>query len=295
MIATSFSDGSSFPSLAEAIRSACVLEASAAKPGNVHPRASFPDLTFEDFVRSAEAASPVLARAVELGVGRAIFEAITATRTVVSSNTNLGIVLLIAPLAAVPLGRPLRDGIGEVLDRLTREDASWVYQAIRLAQPGGLGAADDEDVATEPTGTLREVMSLAAHRDGVAAQYANQFEWVLNEGVPFLASVGNDFDHCWESTIIELHLRLMAEHPDTLIARKCGEPVAAEASWRARQCLNDLAGVPLETNERARRIAEFDQWLRSDGHRRNPGTTADLVAACLFAAIRDRVIPVVTR
>ena len=290
MIANTLSEFSSFTSLAEAIRSACVLEASAAKPGNVHPRASFPDLTFEDFVRSAEAASPVLARAAELGVGRAIFEAIAATHAVVSSNTNLGIVLLIAPLAAVPLDRPLRDGIGEVLDRLTREDASWVYRAIRLAQPGGLGAADDEDVANEPTGTLREVMSLAAHRDGVAAQYANQFEWVLNEGVPFLASVGNDFDRCWESTIIELHLRLLAEHPDTLIARKCGESVAAEASRLARQCLNDLAGIPLESKERAHSIDEFDQWLRSDGHRRNPGTTADLVAACLFAAIRERRI-----
>lgn len=129
-------DFETFTRLAEAIRRACVLEASAAKPGNVHPRASFPDLTFEDFVRSAEAASPVLARAAELGVGRAIFQAIEATRAVVSSNTNLGIVLLIAPLSAVPLDQSLRDGIGNVLERLTRDDAVWVYRAIRLAQPG---------------------------------------------------------------------------------------------------------------------------------------------------------------
>lgn len=283
--------GPALPSLAEAIRQACVLEASAAKPGNVHPRASFPDLTFEDFVRSAEAASPVLARAAELGVGRAIFQAIEATRTAVSSNTNLGIVLLIAPLAAVPLDRPLRVGIGEVLDRLTREDAARVYRAIRLAQPGGLGTANEQDVANEPTGTLREVMSLAAHRDGVAAQYANDFAWVLQEGLPFLASVGQELEHCWEATTIELHLRLLAEHPDTLIARKCGESVAAEASRRARHCLNNLAGLPLESEERARQIADFDHWLRANGNRRNPGTTADLVAACLFAALREQVIP----
>jgi triphosphoribosyl-dephospho-CoA synthase len=277
--------------LAEAIRQACVLEASAAKPGNVHPRASFPDLTFEDFVRSAEAASPVLARAAELGVGRAVFQAVEATRAVVASNTNLGIVLLIAPLAAVPLDQPLRDGIGDVLNRLTREDAAWVYRAIRLAQPGGLGKADDQDVANEPTGTLREVMALAAHRDGVAAQYANGFAWVLNEGLPFLASVGSKFEHYWEAAIIELHLRLLAEHPDTLIARKCGESIATDASRRARHCLNNLVRLPLESDQRADRIAEFDQWLRADGNRRNPGTTADLVAACLFAALRERVIP----
>lgn len=276
--------------LAEAIRRACVLEASAAKPGNVHPRASFPDLTFEDFVRSAEAASPALARAADLGVGRAILQAIEATRAIVSSNTNLGIVLLIAPLAAVPLDQSLPDGIGHVLSQLTREDAAWVYRAIRLAQPGGLGTADDQDIASEPTGTLREVMSLATDRDGVAAQYANEFAWVLNEGLPFLASIGEEFEHCWEAATIELHLRLLAEHPDTLIARKCGESVAMEVSHRARCCLDDLASVPLDSTQRSRIIDEFDQWLRADGHRRNPGTTADLVAACLFAAIRERVI-----
>lgn len=276
--------------IATAIQQACVLEASAAKPGNVHPRASFPDLTFEDFVRSAEAASPVLARATELGVGRAIFQAIEATRAVVSSNTNLGIVLLIAPLAAVPLRQSLRDGIGNVLEQLTRDDAAWVYRAIRLAQPGGLGTADDQDVAHEPTETLREVMSLAAHRDGVAVQYANEFSWVMNEGLPFLASVGEEFEHCWEAAIVELHLRLLAEHPDTLIARKCGESVAAEASRLARRCLNSLASLPRDSTKRAHALSEFDQWLRADGHQRNPGTTADLVAACLFAAIRERVI-----
>lgn len=294
MCPTTDADIPATASLAEAIRRACVLEASAAKPGNVHPRASFPDLTFEDFVRSAEAASPALARAAELGVGRAILLAIEATRAVVSSNTNLGIVLLIAPLAAVPLDQSLRVGIGDVLKRLTRDDAAWVYRAIRLAQPGGLGTADDQDIADEPTGTLRDVMGLAADRDGVAAQYANQFEWVLNEGLPFLASVGGEFEHCWEAAIIELHLRLLAEHPDTLIARKCGESVAIEASRRARRCLDSLASLPHDSTERARDIDEFDQWLRADGHRRNPGTTADLVAACLFAAIRERVITGVT-
>ena len=308
-------DLKAFTPLAAAIHRACVLEASAAKPGNVHPGASFPDLTFDDFVRSAEAASPSLARAAELGVGQAVFQAIEATRAVVSSNTNLGIVLLIAPLAAAPLHRPLREGIGDVLGRLTRDDAAWVYRAIRLAQPGGLGVANDQDIANEPTETLLEVMTLAADRDGVAAQYANGFAWVLDEGLPFLASVGQEFGQHWEAAIIELHLRLLAEHPDTLIARKCGESVAAEASRLARRCLNELAELPafMKPDAPAKDVTmspslsrpassvnaqavlnEFDQWLRADGHRRNPGTTADLVAACLFAAIRERAIEVLT-
>lgn len=269
--------------LTDAIHRACVMEATAAKPGNVHPHASFADLTYADFVRSAEAVAPVLARTRELGVGRAVFEAIQATRAVVQSNTNLGIVLLLAPLAAVPLDRTLTAGIGDVLNQLTRDDAAWVYRAIRLAQPGGLGSAESEDVSAEPTGTLREVMQLAADRDGVAAQYANDFAWVLDEGAPFLNS-SPDFTDYPESMIIELQLRLLAAHPDTLIARKCGSAVADEVSRRAQDVLN--AGGD-QTKMGRSLLADFDRWLRDDGNRRNPGTTADLITACLFAELRD--------
>ena len=37
-------------------------------------------------------------------------------------------------------------------------------------------------------------------------------------------------------------------------------------------------------------LNRLDTWLRGDGNRRNPGTTADLVAAILFAGLRDGVI-----
>ncbi|HLQ43611.1 MAG TPA: triphosphoribosyl-dephospho-CoA synthase [Planctomycetaceae bacterium] len=269
--------------LANLIRLACVWEATAAKPGNVHPQAAFADLTYSDLVCSADAVAPILARTAELGVGHAIFTAIQATRAVVRSNTNLGIVLLLAPLAAVPTTRTLRDGLDDVLTRLTREDAVWVYRAIRLAQPGGLGSADAEDVSNEPTGTLLDVMTLAADRDGVAAQYANRFSWVLDEGAPFLKTV-TDFDNQWEPAIIELQLRLLTAHPDTLIARKCGRDVAAETARRAREILE--AGGPRTSAGRSL-VGDFDRWLREDGHRRNPGTTADLITACLFAALRD--------
>ncbi len=272
--------------LTDAIRRACVMEATAAKPGNVHPGASFSDLTYADFVRSADAVAPVLARSAELGVGRAVFEAVQATRAVVQSNTNLGIVLLLAPLAAVPLDRTLSAGIGDVLNQLTRDDAAWVYRAIRLAQPGGLGSTESEDVAVEPTGTLREVMQLAADRDGVAAQYANDFAWVLDEGAPFLISSPNFATHP-EQVVIELQLRLLAAHPDTLIARKCGAVIAAEVSRRAQDVLD---GGRLYTDVGQSRLADFDRWLRADGNRRNPGTTADLIAACLFAAIGSREV-----
>ena len=87
-----------------------------------------------------------------------------------------------------------------------------------------------------------------------------------------------------EAAIIELQLRLLAAHPDTLIVRKCGPNIAAEASRKAQGVLD--VGGPL-TAPGSQLLKDFDRWLREDGHRRNPGTTADLITACLFADMRD--------
>src|SRR5260370_31210191 len=107
--------------LEEMIRAACVLEVAARKPGNVHPLRSFPDLTYRDFVLSADAIAPILARTAELGVGGAILGSVMATQRRVGRNTNLGVVLLLAPLAAVPPGVRLTDGIPDVLKGLSQE------------------------------------------------------------------------------------------------------------------------------------------------------------------------------
>jgi triphosphoribosyl-dephospho-CoA synthase len=265
------------------IQAACVLEASARKPGNVHPGASFADLTYADFVKSAEVIAPILSHADDAGVGETIFQAVTATREVVGGNSNLGMILLLAPLARVPMGVALDQGITQVLAGLTVEDARWMYRAIRAAQPGGMGDVAEGDVSQEPAGTVLEMMQLAAGRDRIAAEYVSGFQITLNFGAAFLAGVENFGQH-WETAIIETHLRLMAEYPDTLIARKCGAAVAEESARRARLVLD--AG-PLDSPRGQQQLAALDQWLRADGHRRNPGTSADLVAASLFAAFRE--------
>lgn len=267
-------------------RAAGVLEAAARKPGNVHPGASFEDLCFADFVRAASVVAPLLARAGIDGVGPSILAAVRETRRCVGTNANLGIILLVAPLAAVPLNVPLRDGVPDLLSRLTPHDARAVYEAIRVAQPGGLGQVPEQDVSQPPTVTLTHAMRLAADHDLIARQYVSDFALVLDEGVPFLASVG-EFDTQWERAIVELQLRLLSRHPDSLIRRKGGDAVAREASRRAQDVLN--AGWPAASGSE-RVLSDFDAWLRADGHRRNPGTTADLIVACLFAAFRERCI-----
>ena len=142
-----------------------------------------PACTFVDFLVSAAAIADPLDRAVSEGVGAAVLGALEATRRVVSTNTNLGMVLLLAPLAAVPEGVDLAEGVERVLAETTVADACLVYRAIRLAQPGGMGEVPDQDLGSEPTMALRAAMALAAERDSIALQYTNGFREVLGEGL----------------------------------------------------------------------------------------------------------------
>lgn len=276
--------------LAAHIELACRIEATARKAGNVHPGARFDDLEYTHFLRAAELSAPHVAAAGELGVGQAVELAVQATRAELPSNANLGIVLLLAPLAAVPESQSLMQGIGSVLSNTTVDDAAAVYRAIQRAAPGGLGQAASQDVSQRPTETLTAVMSLAADRDAVARQYATSFRDVLETAVSklragFSVPSGPFCDWPrWEIAVVGLQLELLALRPDTLIQRKCGLPVAEFASQLADGCLQ--AGWPT-TRAGWDAFRTLDAWMRADGNRRNPGATADLIAAALFAALRD--------
>jgi triphosphoribosyl-dephospho-CoA synthase len=271
---------------AECVSLACLLEATAPKPGNVHRGADFDDLTFTDLAVSGTVIGPILARAGEMGVGQAILKAVEATRDLVGTNSNLGMVLLLAPLAAVPRDEPLREGVAKLLRGLHAEEARSIWAAIALAKPGGMGQVATHDVAGPAPEDILEAMRLAAGRDRIAAQYANEFTEVFDVVVPQLVESAERFGTLTEA-IVYTHVRLMAELPDTLIARKAGSEVAERSAQFARQVL-EAGGPGDETYYEA--LADFDFWLRSDGRRRNPGTTADLIAAGLFVLLRDELI-----
>jgi triphosphoribosyl-dephospho-CoA synthase len=263
---------------------ACLLEVTARKPGNVHRFADLPGLQFNDFLLSAAAIAEPLDRAATMGIGRAVYDAIEATRMLVNTNTNLGIVLLLAPLAAVPIDVDLRHGIEAVLAATTVEDARWVYRAIRLAQPGGLGDVPDQDVKDEPAVALRDAMVLAAARDMIARQYADGYHAVFDEALPAIERI---LTAGWplETAIIAGYLQVLARHPDSLIVRKHGLEAARSASGTAAGLLE--AGWPgsIHVNQA---FDDFDRNLRQ--RRINPGTSADLVTAALFAGLRDGTI-----
>lgn len=266
---------------------ACLLEASAEKPGNVTPTHAFRDMAYEDFLRSAVAIGPELGRAAERGVGATVLAAIKATRCLTSANTNLGIVLLLTPLArASLLGGELRAGLRAVLSALTLDDAHATYAAIRLALPGGFATTEQHDIHAAPTVTLLEAMASAAARDSVAAEYASGYAITFERGLPALQGALSRGAGQREA-VVQTYLELLAALPDSLIARKLGQQHAHAVSAQAAQVL--AAGGVFSPQGRAA-IVELDAALRDPDNRRNPGTSADLTAATLFVALIEGFI-----
>jgi triphosphoribosyl-dephospho-CoA synthase len=273
--------------VAGAAQFACVLEASAEKPGNITPSHDFADTSYEDMLRSGIALGPELGRAGERGVGETVLAAVRASREAAGANTNLGIALLLAPLARAALtDGPLRERLGDVQGALTVDDARAAYAAIRLAGAAGLEERVEHDVRDEPGVTLREAMAVAAQRDTIAAEYVSDHAVTFELGLPVLAGALNEGLPVREATV-ELALRLLAAVPDTLIARKRGPEAAEGVSERAREVLTK-GGVRATAGRTA--LAAFDASLRRDGHALNPGTTADLVTAVLFVALLEGVL-----
>ena len=269
--------------IAAAGQLACLLEVSAPKPGNVSPARPFHDTEYEDFLASAVAIGPALAAAATRPLGMTIRTAVEATLRWTKSNTNLGIILLLAPLAraAARDGGDLRSRLARVLDETTIADAAEVYAAIRLARPGGLGQVSTEDIAETPSVTLREAMGLAAERDAVAREYVSDFTMTFEIGAPALRTARQDGLQ-WSDAVVEAYVRLLGVQADTHIARKLGAATAETISRRAREILA-VGGVRSVAGREA--LAAFDAELRDASNSRNPGTTADLTCAALFVVI----------
>jgi triphosphoribosyl-dephospho-CoA synthase len=270
--------------VAAAVQLACLLEAHAPKPGNVSPGRDFADIGYVDFVASAAAIGAPFTRVADMPLGVLVREAVEASARWAPSNTNLGIVLLLAPLAKAALGpNDLRSNLTGVLDTTTLDDAREVFAAIRLANPGGLGRAANQDVAREPTLPLREVMRLAADRDGVAREYDTVFAATFDTGVPALRQARAD-GLGWDDAIVETFLTLLAAAPDTHIARRAGLDRASSVSRLAVTVLAD-GGVRSDGGRQS--VARFDRSLRDERNLANPGTTADLTAASIFVLLLE--------
>lgn len=264
-----------------AFLAACRAELHALKPGNVHIHSPGHDMDVSHFELAASAAAPFIADD-GLGVGARILSAVSASMVAAGCNTNLGILLLSAPLAAAaaaPDGaQDLRARLAPVLAALDLKDADETFRAIVLANPGGLGGAEEGDVTQPPTLTLIEAMRLAADRDRIARAYVTGFEDIFTFALPELYAARRTAQD--ESLAISaLHMALLSAFPDSHIARKYGLDTALAVQREAR-ALKSL-WHPAPRRETRRALMDLDRSLKERAL--NPGTTADFVVATLFA------------
>ena len=261
-----------------AAQAACLLEVAAPKPGNVNRYSDFMDLFLEDFLLSAAITGSYMEKASGKAVGETVLGAVASTQEIIGTNTNLGIILLFAPVAKAYGSGNLHKKLKDVLASLTVEDSINVYRAVSAACAGGMGKVAQADISTIPEITLRESMLLAQERDSVAREYVTDYEITFGLGRPVLQAL-LDREYDFPAAVVQLYLTLLAEIPDSLIARKNGAVTAAEVSKRAAAVLRS-GGASSEKG--IKMIGDFDRYLRQQGNKLNPGTTADLTAAIVF-------------
>jgi len=266
--------------LAAAFQSACLAELKALKPGNVHIFADGHGMQVQDFMRSAEVASSQIALP-GLSVGERIQRAVEASWREVGCNTNLGIVLLCAPLIQAMLlesSGSLRERLRGVLTGLTLADAETTFRAILRASPAGLGDSSRYDVQHPPTVTLLEAMREAQERDRIAWQYTSAFEDVFEFGVPrYHECLQKWHSEDWAASAV--YLGFLARFDDTHVVRKYG--AKAGTDLRVEAAIHEAALLACENPmTQQQKLLEFDQTLKASGL--NPGTSADLTVASLM-------------
>ncbi|MDP3210687.1 triphosphoribosyl-dephospho-CoA synthase [Methylotenera sp.] len=275
--------------IAKAYHDACLAELQALKPGNVHVFADGHGMTIHDFVKSADVSAAVIAQP-NLSVGERILHSVIATKNAVDMNTNLGVILLCAPLihAAYSINseQTLQQNLNDTLSQLTINDAQYTAEAILLANPAGLGAVYENDVHEKPYVTLLAMMQSAQYRDRIAWQYANSFSDIFNVGLSRYAEAQDKWqnrsktqNNAWATTAV--YLGFLASQLDTHIVRKYGESLATDVMNEAY----DIDAAYLSTDNPKliqKKLLDWDASLKNRNI--NPGTSADITVACVLAS-----------
>jgi triphosphoribosyl-dephospho-CoA synthase len=268
-------------SLEAVVRDSFLNEIDALKPGNVSQYADGHDMSYADFVSSADVSTPILCD-TRLGPGERVLRSVEATKEQVGCNTNLGMLLLYAPVIksyeSSTNGVFLQSDLKYVLEHLSEADTEHIFHAIRLAKPGGLGRVEQHDVNFSPDISLLEAMDAAADRDLIARQYVSGYEDVYKVGMNCLA----EFDKRWNSVewaTVACYLSLMARFPDSHIRRKFGDEIARQVQNRTVSVLERFKKNKNPAKAKSE-LLEFDKELKDSSI--NPGTCADMTAASLL-------------
>ena len=267
--------------LAAQVYDCFTCDINALKPGNVGRHGAGHGMECADFTRSAQVVTPILCNH-RLGLGKRILAGVEATLAAVHCNTNLGMLLLIAPVIRVfeQLVSPedFKDMIKPTLVSLGRQDAQDIFAAIRLANPGGLGKVDKYDINSPLEIDIFSAMDAAKDRDLIALQYANGYREVVNLGIKCLQNYHNRWNSV-EWAVVACYLMYMASFPDSHIRRKHGMEIAEQVRKNTvpvRERFTDCDN-PGDAKDV---LMIFDRELKESEI--NPGTCADLTIASLL-------------
>jgi len=272
--------------LSELYRQACEVDVQAFKPGNVSVYAEGHDMTVADFRTSAKVSAEPLCNP-GYSLGEKIYYAVKATREAVGCNTNLGIILLCAPLIQAIAYKhsdlTLRQAVSKVINDTTIEDADWVFKAITLASPGGLGSSGDQDVNEKATVTLLEAMKIAAGKDRIALQYATDYQDIFNFAVlRYTILLSRWGDRNWAAAAV--YADMLSQFTDSHVERKYGDQYSEMLAGRMAQLSEELSKT--DNPEQIKPLLfSLDQELKLYGI--NPGTTADMIVATVLTAFLE--------
>ena len=303
-------------SLGTFVAAACLVEASSIKAGNVHPHASFDNMDYGHFRLSAEVIGKTIdtlfsktldTRSKAPSVGDCIYEMTFATRQQVGVNTNLGTLILLGPLLVATHKldsnvidyTELQQSVSRVLATLNRTDSEAIYKSIQIANPGGLGTSKQMDAHNEPPASILDAMSFAQQKDDVAKQWVSDYEAVFSLAMSLRELVDGQKQQSpdWLEAISLAQIEYLASNVDSLIVRKNNIELAIEVKRRAEKLislrsstlssstLSSSASLQSDLLDYQQQWIEFDDFLRADGNRRNPGTTADLLAAACYVSL----------
>lgn len=272
--------------LIKAYQQACVCDVQAFKPGNVSVYNEGHDMTVDDFILSAEVSAVAISNR-DFSLGEKIYYAVQATREAVGCNTNLGIILLCAPLVQAAYqqqkGQTLRDVLQQVLENTSVEDAEWVFKAISLAAPGGLGSSKQQDVSDAPIVSLTQAMEIASERDRIAMQYITNYKDIFDFAILRYNTAFVKFENqAWAA--VSVFTGLLSKYPDSHIERKYGDKYSG---WVLKQIItvDDALLNTQDPEQLVPMLHEVDRMFKAKSI--NPGTTADLTVATVFIILME--------
>lgn len=272
--------------LIAAYKQACAIDVEAFKPGNVSVYNDGHNMRVADFILSAQASAGPITNP-HFSLGQKIYYAVKSTQAAVGCNTNLGILLLCAPVCQAvyqqKCGQNLHTALVQVLSDTTQNDAQWVFKAITLAAPAGLGQSSTQDVSKTPTVTLTEAMQLAHKKDRIARQYMTGYKDIFDFAVlrynNYYARHG---DFIW--SVVSVYTGLLSKFPDSHIERKYGNKYSKWVLEKMMVVDNALMNTH-QPEQLIPMLHEVDRQFKAK--RINPGTTADLTVATVLIILMD--------